>query len=192
MGASDLVAQLAGLYAQRERPDADQRTASYWWGAQDEEVAWALAICKTVAPKPIAQRLYIAHVAEDSRHARDLKDWGYRVAVEYAGSRGSGQRRRSQVEGYRPDWGHQAARDGLAIALWPHLRDYVPGIGKRCEAFGCGKQGYDRVRSEVQAQACDLISGFRLDMQETLDGRFSHDFRQRWEGVTGRKWDGSA
>ena len=192
MGAADLVAQLAGLYAQRERPDADQRTAAYWWGAMDEEVAWALAICKTVAPEPIAQRLYIAHAAEDSRHARDLKDWGYRVAVEFAGSRGSGQRRRSQVEGYRTDWGHQAARDGLAIALWPHLRDDVPGIGKRAEQFHCGKQGYQRVRDEVQRQAGDLLTGFRLDMQETLDGRFSHDFRHRWEAATGWRWDGSA
>lgn len=191
MGAADLVAQLAGLYAAKERPDADQRTAAYWWGAQDDEVAWALAICKTVAPEPIAQRLYIAHVAEDARHARDLKDWGYRVAVEYAGSRGSGQRRRSQVEGYRTDWGHQAARDGLAIALWPHMRDDVPGIGKRCDAFGCGKQGYQRVRDEVQRQAGDLLTGFRLDMNETLDGRFSHDFRNRWEAATGRRCIGS-
>lgn len=191
MGAADLVAQLAGLYAAKERPDADQRTAAYWWGAQDEEVAWALAICNTVAPEPIAQRLYIAHAAEDARHARDVKDWGYRVAVEFAGSLGSGQRKRSQVEGYRAEWGHQAARDGLAIALWPHLRDEVPGIGRRCEAFRCGKQGYQRVRDEVQRQACDLIAGFRLDMTETLDGRFSHDFRNRWESVTGRGWDGA-
>lgn len=192
MGAADLVAQLAGLYARHERADADQRTASFWWGAQDEEVAWALAICNTVAPEPIAQRLYLAHVAEDHRHTRDLKDWAYRVAVEYAGAKGSGQRRRSQVEGYRTEWGHQAARDGLAIALWPHLRDEVPGIGKRCEAFRCGKQGYQRVREEVMARACDLISAFRLDMQETLDGRFSRDFMGRWEMVTGRKWDGIA
>ena len=190
MGAAELVAQLAGLYARHERPDADQRTAAYWWGARDEEVAWALAICKTVAPDPIAQRLYIAHASQDPRHCREVKDWGYRVAVEFAGSLGSGQRRRSQVEGYRPDWGHQAARDGIAIALWPHLRDEVPGIGKRCDAFGIGKQGFQRVRDEVQRQACDLIAGFRLDMGDVLGGRFSMDFRGRWEVATGRTWSG--
>lgn len=190
MGAAELVAQLAGLYARPERPDADQRTAAFWWGARDEEVGWALALCKIVADDPIAQRMYIAHAAEDVRHARELKDWAYRVAVEFAGSRGSGQRRRSQVEGYRTDWGHQAARDGIAIALWPHLRDDVPGIGKRCDRFGCGKQGYQRVRDEVQRRAGDLIAGFRLDMQEVLDGRFSRDFITRWEAATGRGWDG--
>lgn len=188
MAVAELVAQLAGLYAKQERPDADQRTAGYWWGAQDEEIGWALALCKAVSDEPIAQRLYIAHVAEDVRHARELKDWAYRVAVDYAGSRGSGQRRRSQVEGYRTDWGHQAARDGLAIALWPHIRDEVPGIGKRCERFACGKQGYQRVRDEVQRVAGDLITGFKLDMGEVLDGRFSHDFRSRWEAATGKRW----
>lgn len=192
MGAAELVAQLAGLYARTERPDADQRTAAFWWGARDDEVAWALAICRMVAPDPIAQKLYIAHAAQDIRHARDIKDWGYRVAVEFAGSVGSGQRKRSQVEGYRPDWGQQAARDGLALALWPHLRDDIPGIGKRCEMFKCGKQAFQRVRDEVQRQACDLIAGFRLDMQETLDERFSRDFMRRWELATGRAWDGRA
>lgn len=188
MGAAETVAMLAGLYADRERPDADQRTAAFWFGTQDEEIAWALALAHTVSPDPIARHLYVAHAAQDVRHNRAIKEWGYRVAVEFAGAKGSGQRKRSMVESYRTDWGHQAARDGLSMALWPELRDEVPGLGKRAEQFRCGKQAYQRVRDEVQRQACDLIAGFKLDVTEALAERFSRDFIGRWEMATGRAW----
>ena len=185
--AAQTVASLAGLYERPDEPDAKQRTAGYWWGSQDEDVGWWLSLCKMVNADP-AQSLYIAHVAEDWRVARRLKEWAYTAAVEYAGSRGSGQRRRSQVEAYRPDWGHQAARDGLAMALWPELSGDVPGIGKRAELFGCGKQGYQRVRDEVMRQAGDLITGFAMDMEQCRTNRFSRDFIGRWEAAAGRAW----
>lgn len=185
--AAQAVAMLADLYGSRGEPDADQRTAAYWWGAQDEDVAWWLGLCKMVNPDP-AQNLYLAHVAEDVRIAHGLKEWAYRKAVEYAGSKGTGQRQRSLVEAYRPEWGHQAARDGLAIALWPDLRDMVPGIGKRCDALGCGKQGFQRVRDEVTRLAADMIVGFRMDMEQCRTNRFSRDFIGRWEMATGCEW----
>lgn len=185
--AQDAVARVSGLYERPDEPSAAQRTAAFWWGAQDEEVAWWLSLCKMVN-SPEAQSLYIASVAEDMRHARGLKEWAYRVAVEYAGSRGSGQRRRTIVESYRIDWGHQAARDGLAMALWPHLADEVPGIGKRCDQYGCGKQAYQRVRDEVSRQAGDLITGFDMDMEQCRRNRFSRDFIERWELAAGREW----
>lgn len=185
--AQDAVARVSGLYERPDEPSAAQRTAAFWWGAQDEEVAWWLSLCKMVN-SPEAQSLYIASVAEDMRHARGLKEWAYRVAVEYAGSRGSGQRRRTIVESYRLDWGHQAARDGLALALWPHLADEIPGIGKRCEQYGCGKQAYQRVRDEVSRQAGDLITGFDMDMEQCRRNRFSRDFIERWELAAGREW----
>lgn len=185
--AQDAVARVSGLYERPDEPSAAQRTAAFWWGAQDEEVAWWLSLCKMVN-SPEAQSLYIASVAEDMRHARGLKEWAYRVAVEYAGSRGSGQRRRTIVESYRLDWGHQAARDGLAMALWPHLADEVPGIGKRCDQYGCGKQAYQRVRDEVSRQAGDLITGFDMDMEQCRRNRFSRDFIERWELAAGREW----
>ena len=188
--AAQTVAALAGMFEREAEPDAAQRTAAYWWGAQDEEVGWWLGLCKMVN-EPIAQSLYLAAVTEDTRQSRGLKEWGYRVAVDYAGSLGSGQRRRSLVEAYRPDWGHQAARDGLYMALWPHLRDDVPGIGKRCDQFGCGKQAYQRVRDEVSRQASDLIVGFSVDMEQCRTNRFSRDFIARWEIAAGREWPGA-
>lgn len=192
--ASRVLQQLIGLYEDASQPDVDQRVAAWWWGAPDDEVAWALSLCRMVAPEPVAHLLYLAHVSQDIRPARATKEWGYRVAVGFVGARGSGQRRRSLVESYRPEWGHQAARDGLALAMWPHLRAQVPGIGKRCARFRCGKQAYQRVRDEVQRLACDAIADFRADLQDVLDGQFSLDFRGRWERATGHawpKWDGA-
>jgi hypothetical protein len=188
--AAQTVAALAGMFEREAEPDAAQRTAAYWWGVQDDDVAWWLGLCKLVN-EPIAQSLYLAAVTEDTRQSRGLKEWGYRAAVEYAGSVSSGQRRRSLVEAYRPDWGHQAARDGLYMALWPHLRDDVPGIGKRCDQFGCGKQAYQRVRDEVSRQASDLIVGFSVDMEQCRTNRFSRDFIARWEIAAGREWPGA-
>lgn len=188
--AAQTVAALAGLYSAPETPDASQRTAAYWWGGQDEEVPWWLGLCKLVNG-PVAQCLYIAHVADDARHARGMKDWAYGVAAEYAVSRGAGVRRRAVVEAYRPEWGHQAARDGLAAALWPQLVDEIPGIGKRCDEHGCGKQAYQRVRDEVSRAASDLIVSFSLDMEQCREGKFSRDFIGRWEAATGQEWKGA-
>ena len=185
--AAQTVAALAGLYQREVEPDAKQRTAGYWWGAQDEDVGWWLSLCRMVNPDP-AQALYIAHVAEDWRVAHKLKEWAYRVAVEYAGSRGSGQRKRSLVEAYRTDWGHQAARDGLAMALWPELARDVPGVRARAEGFRCGQQGYQRVRDEVMRQAGDMLTGFAMDMEQCRTNRFSRDFRDRWELAASREW----
>lgn len=176
-------------WTQDDRHDmVAKRVAAFWWGTRDEEVVWALALARTVSPDPIADKLYLMHATENLRYMRDAKDWAYRVAVEFAGSVSSGQRHRSFVEAYRPEWGHVAARDGMAIALWPELRDGVPGIGKRCEEFRCGKQGFQRVRDEVQRCTGDLVAGFRLDVAEALDERYSADFRHRWELATGKAW----
>ena len=183
------VAQLLAPYTQDDRFDTlAKRVASFWGGTADQELVWALSLARTVSSDPIADKLYLTHATEDLRYIRTIKEWGYRVAVDYAGSKGSGQRRRGLVEAYRPDWGHAAARDGMAMALWPDLRNDVPGIVKRVEVFHCGKQGYQRVRDEVMRQTGDLIAGFRLDLAEAVEERHSGDFRHRWEMATGNVW----
>ena len=183
------IAEALAPYTQDDRFDVlAKRVAAWWYGANDPELVWALGLARVVSTEPLADKFYLTHAVEDVRYMRALKEWGYSAAVQFVGSRGSGQRRRSLVESYRPDWGHVAARDGMAMALWPHLGDGVPGLGKRSESFGCGKQAYQRVRDEVMRQTGDVIAGFRLDLAEALDERYSHDFRNRWEQVTGRAW----
>lgn len=169
-------------------PDIDQIMASFCNAPLGDDRAGWLQLAGMVASDKIAGDLYLARVADADRKWRQIKDWGYLQAVEFVGSKGSGQRKRSQVESYRVDWGHQAARDGLAIALFGEWE--VPGIGARASQFKCGKQAYQRVRDHVGNRAAELIGEFRhwLDMART--GRYSREFTERWEQVTGRKWDG--
>jgi hypothetical protein len=168
-------------------PDVDQRIAAYWWGKPDPQVAWWLSLCRLVAEQPIAQSLYLARVAEDLSQQRAIKNWAYAKAAAFVGAKGSGQRHRSLVESYRLDWGHQAARDGVAIALWGDIMD-VPGLSGRAEHFHCGRQAYGRVRDEMEREARDLLAAFRADMEMCESGDFSRDFINRWESVTGGNW----
>lgn len=186
---SEIVALLKTVHEWREDPDADQRAAAYWWGKQDDSVAWWLSICRMISPDPIAQSLYLAHVAEDLSHKRGIKDWAYRVAREAAlRPRAGRERNKRAVESYDTSWGHQAARDGLAMALWSHLSDEVPGRNKRCEQYGCGHGAYLYIRDAVEARAKELISGFRDDMEQCRTNRHSRWFQQRWEDATGSYW----
>lgn len=183
------IAASIAPYTQDDRFDTlAKRVAAFWWGVTDQDLVWALGLARTVSPDPIADKLYLTHATEDLRYMREVKEWGYSAAVAFVGSKGSGQRRRSLVESYRPDWGHNAARDGMAMALWPELSTDVPGLGKRAEQYGCGKQAYQRVRDEVMRQTGDVIAGFRLDLAEALEERYSADFKHRWEMMTGRAW----
>lgn len=175
-------------------PDAsdmiDRRVAAFMGGALDEDVAWWFGMANMVATDPAGQALYLAHVADETTRFRQIKDWAYRVAVEFAGSKGSTQRRRSMVESYRPEWGHAAARDGAAIALWGH--EGVPGIVARAERYKCGKQAYQRVRDAVQNRTTDLIGDYRVSLRWAKGEIHSGDHIDRWERVTGKKWSEAA
>lgn len=190
MTAQAIVRSLAGLHEQNDDKGEvlDKRVAAYWGGQADEEVAWLLSMANMVCAEPVAQRLYLAHVAEDFGNARAIKEWAYRVAVEFVGSKGGGQRKRSMVESYRLDWGHQCARDGVALALWPHLAKDVTGIAARADLFKCGKQAYGRVRDAVENRTADLIAGFRFALKWAHGDIYSHDLVQRWEAATGNQW----
>lgn len=165
-------------------PDIDQRVAAYWWGAQDESVAWWLAMCHVAAPDPIAQSLYLAHVAEDFSDVREIKQWAYGVASDVARAK---HRHRLAVESYRPAWGHQAARDGAALALWSHLAELVPGYAARSRALNCRAPAYLAVRDGVEQKTRDAINGFRTDMADVSKGFVSQDFRRRFKAGARRK-----
>ena len=78
-------------YTQDDRFDSlAKRVAAFWWGVQDQELVWSLSLARTVSPDPIADKLYLTHATEDLRYMREVKEWGYRVAVDYAGGTGGG------------------------------------------------------------------------------------------------------
>lgn len=169
-------------------PDVDQRTAAYWWGARDEDIQSALTTANLIAVSPVAQMIYLARVADDGSKNRAIKEWAYETAAEFVGRKGSGQRRRSMVENYQLDWGRQAARDGVARALWPEWVDEMPGRDIRCRQFNVGHQAYQRVRDHVMREALDLFVAFRSDVECLMANRWTQDMRYRWEKATGANW----
>lgn len=169
-----------------EPPEIDKRIASFMAGTFDEDVAWWFGLANMTAADPIGQALYLAHVADETTRFRAIKDWAYRVAVEFVGSKGGKQRRRSMVESYRVDWGHAAARDGCAIALWGPTG--VPGIVARAEQYKCGKQAWQRVRDAVQNRTTDLIGDYRTSLRWAKGEIYSGDHVDRWEAATGKRW----
>jgi hypothetical protein len=176
-----------------EQPDLHdeigKRVAAWWWGAPGDDVAGHLSSATLIAPHPIAHAIYMARVADDVSRFREMKEWAYDTALDFVGAKGSGQRKRSLVESFRPDWGRQAARDGLASALWPWRTDEIPGIGKRSEQFKCGKQAYQRVRDEVYGRALELYVGYMHDLSRAWQHTWTRDMIGRWESVTGGDWD---
>jgi len=168
------------------------RVASWWWGGNDEDIGGCLATAKLIAPDPINEAIYLARIAEDASKFRRLKDWSYRVAVEFVGAKGGGQRKRSMVESYRPEWGHQAARDGMARALWPWLEHEMPGRNVRCQQTQASHQAYMRVRDEVQSRTLDGFIAFMFDLGCIVEGRWTRDMITRWEAATGADFSRAA
>lgn len=171
-----------------EQPDIHdeiaKRVTAWWWGATDEEIGGHLSTATLIAPDRVNNAIYMARVADDTSQYRMLKDWAYLTALEFVGAKGSGQRRRSLVESFRPDWGRQAARDGLASVLWPWRLDEIPGINARGRQFHCGDQAYRRVRDEVQGRALEGFVGYMFDLSCLVQGRWTRDMIQRWEQAT--------
>lgn len=179
-----------------EQPDAHdevaKRVAAWWWGATDDEIGGHLSTAKMIAPDAIGAAIYMARIADDTSQYRTIKDWAYDAAIDFVGAKGSGQRRRSMVESFRPDWGRQASRDGVAMAIWPHRLDEIPGISARCAAFGCGKQAYQRVRDEVNHRALEAFVNFMFDLGCITHGRWTRDMAGRWEMATGASFHDAA
>lgn len=188
--AQKLIDSLVGTHETYSPPDIDQRTAGWWHGRADPELGWAHDMADLIARSNVAQPLYLAYAADDASRYRQIKEWGYRTAVEFAGARGSGQRRRSLVESYRVDWGHQAARDGLSRALWPEMVDDIPGRDARCQQYGCGHQAFMRVRDVVENAARQARDDYKHDLSSVARNEWSRDMIQRWEIATGAEWCG--
>jgi len=164
----------------------DKRFAAYSGRGLDEDALWWMGTAQIAVSDPIAADLYLSHVSMTGHKFREIKDWGYRVAVEFVGARGSGERKRSLVESYRVDWGHQAARDGIAIALWGS--EEVPGITARVVQFHCGAQAYQRVRNAVESRTRDAVARFRHGLRWAKGDVRDRDLEESWEAATGGSW----
>lgn len=186
--AEAILQKLRDIYAPEDEHPIHRRVGAFFWGARDEEVAFLMGLCRMAADEPIAQLLYYWHCGEDMcggpPASSKVSAWACGVAAEFAMTRG--RRGRKRLDSYRLDWGRQAAHDGVCLALFgDRVRDLMPGVNKRAERFKCRNEAYQRVRDHVQGEAKALVDDFRCDMERAADGKFSPDFRGRYEQNTG-------
>jgi hypothetical protein len=132
-----------------------ERYTAWAGGRHDEGMAFAAAGAQWQCADRIAYTLFDLRVMEFGAcnfvvKARNAKEWGYKVAADFANTR----KGRAVFTGYRLDWSRQAARDGLCLALWGHLRG--TGLAARAEQFSIGERPFQRMRDHVRDRASTL------------------------------------
>lgn len=118
----------------------------------NDSAIWSLSLASsTMPPNHIGYQAWITMVADSDCHGESLADWVKSLARALATLRPvMGRKRRDVlVKSYRPEWGDQAALDGLQIALYGPGK--VESYDARANAFGCRWQAYKRIR--------DLVAG---------------------------------
>jgi hypothetical protein len=107
--------------------------------------------------------LWITWVAEVPFFERSLIAWAEGLGELAATLKPRiGERRRTYVESYRPEWGQQASRDGLRMAiLGPN---FVPGLQTRATELGCRWQAYKKVRDFVAGAALMQMQQFEAQL----------------------------
>jgi hypothetical protein len=165
--AKEAVEQVEGHDAHEPR-GVKERYIAWVAGRADEGMAFMVAGCKHQCSTPLAERLFSLHVMEASapgysESARKVKDWGYQLAAEFAATR----RGSARVRGYRVSWARQAARDGLCLALWGHLRG--TGLAARSAQYSIGERPYQRVRDHVRDTASALLLEFETMLSAAND-----------------------
>ena len=145
------LAALEGTHEITEPRGATERYIEWASGRQDEGMAFMVAVVQGKHGYPA----YLIHdlaametgATEYATKCRRLKEWAYTSAAEYANE----QPKRSRVQGFRLDWVHQAARDGLCEAMWGHVRG--TGLDARSAQYGVSKRQYERIRVHIQNRA---------------------------------------
>lgn len=163
-----VLRELDGTHEQHEPRGVKERYIAWVSGRNDEGMAFMVGGCKHRSSTPLAEPLFSLHVMEASApgfalSARRVKDWGYQVAAEFVASR----RGSARFTDYGLAWGRQAARDGLGLALWGHLRG--TGLAARAKQFRIGERPYQRVRDEVRDRASSLLIEFETLLSAAND-----------------------
>jgi hypothetical protein len=154
------------MEAQEVDSRAKQIYVAWASGRSSEVVGGGAGIAKTKAGEA-ASDLYELHCMETGSSdwaaaTRRVKDWAYTIAAEFVSSR----RGPAMFRGYRLDWGRQAARDGLAAALWGHVRG--TGLAIRAIQFDIGERPYQRIRDHITDEAKRLLNAYETELSAAI------------------------
>ena len=146
------IDDLRGYYAafgRRQLPDAAH---------------YAAAVADSTLPDShVGYELWITWVADVPFFAAELQEWAEGLGELAATLKPKlGDRHRTYVESYRPEWGRQASRDGLRIALLGP--NFVPGLQTRATQLSCRWQAFRKVRDFVAGAAIMQIQQFESQL----------------------------
>ena len=139
---------MAGDYDLRGS-DLQTYYAQFGRRAMSDAAIWALAKAEMEMPaNHIGFKAWITCVAGVESYCPELQRWAVGLAATVARMKPRLRKNaRRFVVSYRPEWGRQAAIDGLSIALFG--ADTVPSIQSRATTLGCDWDAYQRLRDFV-------------------------------------------
>lgn len=142
------IDDLRGYYAafgRRQLPDAAHYTA---------------AVADSTLPDThVGYELWITWVADVPFFRDELEQWAEGLGELAATLKPRlGERHRTYVESYRPEWGRQASRDGLEMAI--KGPNYVPGLETRATQLNCRWQAFRKIRNFVAGAAIVQMQQF--------------------------------
>lgn len=139
-------AQEVGDYDLRG-PDLRTAFAGFCRRPTSDAANWALCQASRHLPEHhVGYELWMTDVAGADVYILGLMHWAKRLAWAAACLKPRmGVRRRRMIEGYRRDWGNQAALDGLELGLMGRCAS----ANARADQFGIHRDGYRRLRNFV-------------------------------------------
>lgn len=153
-----------------DRTEVDNQTGQAYtaWasGRHDETTGFAAGAAQTREGR-VAADLYELHTmglesADWAGAVGRVKEWAYTTAADFVSSR----KGPAKFQGYRLDWGQQAARDGLSDALWAHVRG--TGLAIRAIQFQVGERPYQRVRDHVTDEVKRLLNAYEASLSAAI------------------------
>lgn len=171
--------------------DLDQRYARFCREPlSDDEVMW-LGMADMVMPSgSVGFQLFITSRSGCDSYLADISAWSDMVADVIAKAKfkaKGGTRHRAYVEGYDKRWGRVAARDGVALAMWGTAG--IPGINDRAKQFGCGSQGYQRIRDYVGGEAIVAIQEYKFALLWAMGRMRDTGYDARYSALTRMQMD---
>jgi hypothetical protein len=135
--------------------------AAFGRRAMPDAAIYTLAAANSVLPDGhVGFEAWMTDAAGVPFFAPKLKAWSVDLARTAATLRPLlGKRRVPLVKSWREDWGPQAARDGLCLALFGE--GAVAGLESRAKQYRCRWQAYKRVR--------DLVAGCVLRQMDEFE-----------------------
>jgi hypothetical protein len=151
MNTETKAAQTVGDYDVKGH-DLRSYYAGFTRRALPEGAIWRLSMATSTLPQGHPGYMaWMTTVSGTDRFVSDLQGWAIGLGETIARMKPRLRKRsRTYVSSYQPEWGRQAALDGLCEALGLSLwAGEEVSVSARSEQFGCDRDAYKRIRDFV-------------------------------------------